>query len=192
MMKFRNLSFSAALLAAGSLPTGAFAETQNKHVSPYQGQQKRAIKSLSAKDVEDLSHGRGWGFAKAAELNGMPGPSHLLEMADAIELTSDQRAKIQSLFDGMKAEAVPLGKELVAGEIKLEQMFRGGKLGEDQLRAQLTEIGGVRTRLRHVHLATHLKTPAILSRHQIVTYNRLRGYADGGEMDHSKMGDHGK
>ncbi|MBT3972460.1 MAG: hypothetical protein HOE99_01485, partial [Acidiferrobacteraceae bacterium] len=48
--------------------------------SPYVGQETRVIKSLSAEDIDDLINGRGWGLAKPAELNGVPGPAHLLEM----------------------------------------------------------------------------------------------------------------
>ena len=42
--------------------------------------------------------------------------------------------------------------------------------------AMLGEIGKLRSELRFVHLATHLKTPALLSALQIEDYNRLRGY----------------
>lgn len=44
--------------------------------------------------------------ALAAELNGFPGPSHVLGLADKLDLTFDQRASINTLFDLMKAEAV--------------------------------------------------------------------------------------
>ena len=56
--------------------TGAAAQT-TPHASAYAGQQSRAIKSLSEQDVDDLLAGRGAGFAKAAELNGYPGPAHV-------------------------------------------------------------------------------------------------------------------
>jgi len=42
--------------------------------SEYSGDEDRAIKSLSADDIEELRRGGGWGFARAAELNGVPGP----------------------------------------------------------------------------------------------------------------------
>jgi len=46
------------------------------HVSKYAGEENRAIKSLSESDIEELLSGSGWGLAKAAELNGVPGPAH--------------------------------------------------------------------------------------------------------------------
>ena len=57
--------------------------------TPYDGMQHRAIKSLSDRDIQELRRGGGWGLALAAELNGMPGPAHLLELKDQIPLTPD-------------------------------------------------------------------------------------------------------
>jgi Spy/CpxP family protein refolding chaperone len=196
---FRNLFFTAAALAAIFAIIGARAETGQKtgnkftspYTSPYRGQEARRIKSLSEKDVDDLVNGRGWGFAKSAELNGLPGPAHILEMAEAIGLTAEQRQAVTALFKDMKGRAVPLGKKLVALEAGLDRLFTGYVSGaapsESALKSHLSEIGRVRSDLRHVHLATHLKTPKILTPHQIAAYNRLRGYS-GGSMDHSKMG----
>lgn len=59
------------------------------------------------------------GLALAAELNGYPGPSHVLELADELDLSSDQRGQVQRLFDSMKAEAVPLGSKLIEQESDL-------------------------------------------------------------------------
>ena len=42
----------------------------------------------------------------------------------------------------------------------------------------LNKIGAVRAKLRYVHLATYLKTPAVMSNRQIDDYKRLRGYGD--------------
>jgi hypothetical protein len=61
----------------------------------------RSIKALSEQQVSDLGAGRGMGLALAAELNGYPGPSHVLELADKLGLSADQRACIQRLFDTM-------------------------------------------------------------------------------------------
>lgn len=66
------------------IPLSGFAVSEHSHKSKYVGQEKREIKSLSETDIEELRNGRGWGLAKAAELNGLPGPAHLLEMKKAI------------------------------------------------------------------------------------------------------------
>ena len=54
----------------------------NEHAhsaSPYSGEEKRAVKALSDDDLKNYLEGNGMGFAKAAELNGVPGPKHILE-----------------------------------------------------------------------------------------------------------------
>ena len=46
--------------------------------SPYAGEERREIKSLSPQEIGDYLAGKGMGLAKAAELNGYPGPAHVL------------------------------------------------------------------------------------------------------------------
>ena len=50
--------------------------------SPCAGMQARSIKALSEQQVADLKAGRGMGLALSAELNGYPGPAHVLELSD--------------------------------------------------------------------------------------------------------------
>jgi hypothetical protein len=156
----------------------AVAETGHSHNAPYAGQQKRAIKSLSAADVDDLLAGRGWGLAKAAELNGLPGPAHLLELKQEIGLSPDQVRRIETLFADMNRRARELGRRLVDLEKRLDQSFAQRRFDDAALQAALRDIAAVRGELRYVHLATHLQTPAILTADQITAYNRLRGYTD--------------
>ena len=93
-MKFPvSLSIVAAAFAIGS----AVAQT------PYAGMQTRSIKALSDQQIADLRSGRGMGLALAAELNGYPGPSHLLELADKIGLSDAQRNSARSMFEVKKA-----------------------------------------------------------------------------------------
>jgi len=96
-----------------------FASAAASAQTPYAGMQTRPIKALSEQQVADLGAGRGMGLALAAELNGYPGPSHVLELADKLDLSPDQRAGVQRLFDSMKAEAVPIGTKLVEQEADL-------------------------------------------------------------------------
>ena len=65
-----------AALAASSLALPALAA--DTPASPYAGQQGRSIKALSDEDIAALRKGEGRGMAKAAELNGYPGPAHVL------------------------------------------------------------------------------------------------------------------
>lgn len=155
----------------------AAAEMPHEHASKYAGQEKRTIKSLSADDIAELRDGRGWGLAKAAELNGVPGPVHLLEAKNEIGLTAEQTRKIQALFDQMKTEAIALGNRLIAQEFELEKRFQTDIPGEKELASMLDALGATRARLRFVHLVSHLKTLDILTGEQVASYNQFRGYA---------------
>src|SRR6266481_628108 len=90
---------------------------------PYAGMESRPIKALSEQQIADLQMGRGMRLALAAELNGYPGPSHVLELADKLDLSRDQRARVQKLFDSMKQEALPLGSKLIEEETELDRQF---------------------------------------------------------------------
>ena len=91
--------------------------------SPYAGMEQRRIKALSEQQIADLRAGRGMGLALAAELNGYPGPMHVLELADALELVAEQRSRTLALFEAMKAETIPIGERLIAEEAALDRLF---------------------------------------------------------------------
>ena len=59
-------------LLAAAVAVAYVAATPAAQTSPYAGEETRAIKALSAQEVESLLGGKGMGFAKAAELNGYP------------------------------------------------------------------------------------------------------------------------
>jgi hypothetical protein len=158
--------------------TAHASESSHSKASKYAGEEKRSIKSLSPDDITELRRGGGWGLAKAAELNGVPGPAHLLEMKDKVPLTSDQVLAIDTIYKKMKSQAIEQGERLIALEQKLELLFRSGSVNRDVLRTSLRKIAKVRMELRFTHLATHLKTPEILSKDQIRKYNALRGYSN--------------
>jgi hypothetical protein len=171
--------------------TGPAAAAEPAHRSLYAGQEARDIKSLSPEDIDELRNGRGWGLAKAAELNGMPGPAHLLELRKEIALTSRQVERIEALYRAMKSEAMELGIRLIELERGLNDSFAKRTVTQASLDAHLGEIAGVRKALRLTHLETHLRTPGLLTKHQIATYNRLRGYTAGSPHG-AGHGGHGK
>lgn len=162
-----------------------------KPAAPYAGQQIRAIKALSEKEINGLLNGAGLGFAKAAELNHYPGPVHVIALAQQIGLTPDQLARTKSLYQQMKRQAVPLGEKILAREKHLDSLFASRTVDEDSLQAATGEIGRLRGSLRAVHLRYHLKMKILLTPRQVADYDRLRGYGPGsagGNMDHNKHG----
>jgi hypothetical protein len=164
----RSIIATALILIA----TAANAQT------PYAGMQTRPIKALSEQQVADLGAGHGMGLALAAELNGYPGPSHVLELADKLELSPDQRAGIQRLFDSMKAEALPLGSKLIEQEADLDKQFASHTVTPESLKASTAAVAITQGELRETHLKYHLSTVAVLSPGQMQRYAELRGYGD--------------
>lgn len=156
--------------------------------SPYAGREGRAIAELSEADVAALEAGEGWGFALPAELNGWPGPAHLLELAAPLALTEAQVDAVEAIFAAMRAEARRLGAEFVAAERALDAAFAGGEIDAPRLAALTTEAGRLRAELRRVHLEAHLAARPLLTRHQIHEYDRLRGYGAGGGHGHGHGG----
>lgn len=143
---------------------------------PYAGQDTRQITSLSAADIAQLEAGAGWGLAKAAELNGYPGPAHILELADDLDLTPQQAAAVQAEFAKMQAAAKALGRDLIAAEAALDDVFRNGSADPATLSETLTHAAAIRAKLRETHLAAHLIVTPILTEEQTQNYVELRGY----------------
>ena len=168
------------LLIGAGFALAARADNGHHAASPYAGEEARAISSLSAGDVSDLLAGKGWGFAKPAELNGYPGPLHVLQLDEKLKLTQEQRVKIQAVFDRMAASARETGAKFVAAERALDSAFKGHAIDEATLAARVAAAETLRTELRRIHLSAHLETTPILTPDQRHAYVMLRGY----QMDH--------
>ena len=153
---------------------------------PYAGLEGRPIKALSDQQVRDLRAGRGMGLALAAELNGYPGPMHVLELADALGLTDQQRARMHDLFAAMRAEAIPLGDKLIAQEAELDRRFADRTIAPSSLAASVGAIGATQAELRETHLKYHLSTADVLTPAQVQRYGELRGYQAGMQHPQSR------
>ena len=154
---------------------------------PYAGMDQRSVKTLSEQQVADLRAGRGMGLALAAELNGYPGPMHVLEHERALALTADQRDRTRALFEAMKAEAVPVGELLIEQEAKLDRLYAGREITPVRLRVDTAEIGETQARLREKDKKYHLDVMAVLNAEQIERYRSLRGY---GQQQHTPQHRH--
>ncbi len=177
-------TFFILALAAGAA-AAQHAGHQHGHAAPaptpYAGLQAREIKALSADEARGLLEGQGMRFALAAELNGYPGPLHVLEHADGLALTGDQRRETQALMAAHKAEARSLGAQLVEAERALDQAF-ARRAVDDGVIAQLTgRIATLQAQLRASHLRTHVQQTALLTPQQVDRYQQLRGYAGAAE-----------
>lgn len=170
-----KLATLLAMMLVGGAVSAQEHHKQHGH-SPYVGSEKRSLKALTDQQIADLRAGRGMGLALAAELNGYPGPLHVLELADRLELSAEQRGKIQGLYSLMQAEAVLVGAQLLEHETALDRLFKDRAITPEALSRTTGLIGETQGMLRSVHLKYHLTTAAALTPEQIRRYAELRGY----------------
>ena len=163
-----------------AVPLSAFAQEHghNHGGKPYAGFEAREIKSLSDQDIAELRRGGGWGLALPAELNGLPGPAHLLELQEELALSRDQIAAITLLFEEMQTEAIAAGERFIAAEAAVSAAFEDAAVSHEELSSLLATAAEARAALRLVHLSRHLATPALLTDEQVRRYSVLRGYSD--------------
>lgn len=168
---FRPLLVLLAGLSAGAAPAqdhhgggGAAAAKPHAMHSAYSAEERAA----------GLREGRGMGLALAAETNGYPGPRHVLELAEALALTPEQRQRTQRLFDDMDAQARTLGARLLREEAALDAMFAGKRATRDELVRIVGAAAEAEAALKIVHLETHLAMMEMLTPAQVALYVELR------------------
>jgi Spy/CpxP family protein refolding chaperone len=176
-MLTKTLMLALALVLAGP----AFAQGT---ASPDAGQQTREIKSLSAEERQALVEGQGMGLAKAAELNGYPGPATVLEMASQLQITVEQRTATRKLLADHKAAARQLGAAIVEAERALDEAFATRRADEATVKRLTGEIARLQGELRYEHLKTHLAQTALLRPEQVQHYAHLRASAGQGGGGH--------
>jgi uncharacterized protein (DUF305 family) len=153
--------------------------------SPYIAQLDSPLRGLSAQEVDDLLAGRGMGYARTAELNSHPGPRHLLDLQEELNLSAVQVDKIEAVFAEMQTQAQQLGAQIVAQEQQLSTAFAGGAIDETMLEAQVMALADLYGRLRVTHLRAHLLVTPLLTTAQITVYNEQRGYTGGNGHSHA-------
>ena len=175
------------LLGTAALVTVGFAYAGQE--SPYAGEQFRDIKALSEQQISEYRSGAGVGMAKAAELNHFPGPKHVLQLAEQLNLDESQLGRTRALFEEMQQRASMLGHQLVAVEWQLDRAFSRQTIDTNSLRELLTQIGQLHTEIRFAHLEAHLRQRQILGPELSLEYDKLRGY-NPGDADHSDHSRH--
>ena len=116
------------------------------------------------------------GMAKAAELNGLPGPRHVLDLNVELGLSKVKVQKIDAIFRKMNKTAVKLGKELIQIEESLDKKLKNNELKSVGLMKLVEKSAQKYGELRYSHLVAHLETAGVLSKKEIEKYNKLRGY----------------
>lgn len=176
------LIITAALISSATLPAmaqhhghGHHAGT-TAHSSPYAEMQSRDIKALSEQQIDGLKNGRGMGMAMPAELNGYPGPLHVLELASQLQLSDEQVARTKQLHADMQAQAKAAGEDVIAAERELDALFLEKRATPENVSSAASKAALAQGKLRETHLRYHLVMMEVLSADQVATYNKLRGY----------------
>lgn len=149
-------------------------------LSKYTDEVKREIKSLSSVDIESLNEGTGdafGGLAILAELNGYPGPRHILDLANQLRLTEKQKENITMIYNNMKTEAIGVGKNIIQIESITNEKFENKSITDNDLKELILSSAQLYGKLRYLHLSTHLNMIEILTKEQVELYKNLRGYS---------------
>lgn len=176
----RCLALTASLLLAGPCIGQAHAAQQSQHHhsrSEYVGAQSREIKALSVQQQADLAEGKGMGASLTAELNGYPGPGHVLELAFSLGI-SDPKVldALKAIHSEMSTAAKALGTDVIAAERVLQDLVINRPNDREAIRLASARSAELQGQLRYVHIAAHLKTHALLTPEQIEAYGLARGY----------------
>jgi hypothetical protein len=171
----RSVALAVSLFVA-FVAAPAFAQHAGHPAAPYAGEQRREIKALSADEARALAAGAGAGYARAAELNHYPGPMHVVELADVLGLSTEQKRASEALLHAHKREARELGTAVVAAERELDRLFADGRVDAATLAAAVTQAGAAQSAYRLSHLDAHRRQRELLSAEQVAEYDRRRGY----------------
>ena len=177
MLRLLSVAALVTVVAICGQPASAQEHQHGEMVAPP-GAPASSMSSLANYSAEEraqgLREGRGMGLAIPAEGNGYPGPRHVLELADQIGITADQRRQTETLFNAMKADAQRLGAQLLADEAELNAMFREKRATPALLEQAARRIGTTEAALKVTHLRTHLAMMQILRPDQVGKYVALR------------------
>ena len=109
----------------------------------YAGEQTREIKSLAPREQADLLAGHGMGLARAGELNRYPGPAHVIELREKLNLSPEQVVATTASFHRILDAARRLVAELVERKRALDAAFRDGTVTPACLQEDTLAIGAL-------------------------------------------------
>jgi Spy/CpxP family protein refolding chaperone len=130
----------------------------------------QATTTLTVEQVRQLLAGDGMGLAKPAELQGYPGPKHLLDRSADLGLSPDQERRLTAIRERMLAAAKQLGREIVDAERNLDASFASKSITAARLAEQTAAIAALNGRLRSLHLEAHLAALPLLTPEKVERY----------------------
>lgn len=96
-----------ATTAAGQAPSGHRhgGQAGHRHTPGDDGEAHRRVDAYLKEFDAVVADGRGFGLAFAADQHGYPGPLHVLELKDQLQLTPEQETRMRALFETMLGAA---------------------------------------------------------------------------------------
>jgi|SRR5689334_4107612 Spy/CpxP family protein refolding chaperone len=164
----------ALLALAGIAAAQHDAPAGHRHAGGDDTQAHRRVDAYLKEFDAVVADGRGFGLAFAADQQGYPGPLHVLELKDPLQLTPVQETRMRALYEAMLAEARPRAATLAAAEARLRRVFADGAADETALRAAVADTERARAELRLAHLRAHLAARDVLTDAQRRMYQHLR------------------
>ncbi|RCV86824.1 Spy/CpxP family protein refolding chaperone [Billgrantia montanilacus] len=129
--------------------------------------------------MEGLRLGRGMELSLPAELNGHPGPMHVLELADALNLSEEQRERVELVFERMRERPSSLGEQVIESERELDRLFADGRAMLEEIERLTDQTARRWGQLRTAHLEYHLYMLKVLDEEQILRYSHLGRHGSG-------------
>lgn len=154
--------------------SGLFVGSQAPH-QPYVSFVSRHVASLSDEEAAAFAMGRGLGQPLPAERGGLGGPLQVLEFADGLQLTGEQRSRVEAASERMQARAREARSRWLEAEKALDQALRSASVDKDDVLRLAAEADRLRTEVRLAHLDAHLEAIDLLTPAQRQAYARLRG-----------------
>ena len=176
-------NFIAATLTVGfvaglGLTNPSTTAKASEKTSPYVEYQDREIKSLSREQISKYLSGHGMAIALTGELNHYPAPRDSLDLEQELKLSQKQRRQTRLIYERLRADSIKYGTFIVNREKELNALFASQKAQPKKVHALVMEIARLKGELRYAHLKYHMAMKNILSREQVASYDRLRGYRD--------------
>lgn len=182
-MTRKDVTLGAIVIALATLAVILYLNYRETE-GPYAGLASREIAALSDEDIAGLRVGSGMGYALTAELNGYPGPRHVLDLAEQLALTPEQKQTTETLLQAMEAETIPLGDRFIAAERELNTLFATRKADAQAIPGLTATAAKIEAELRSAHLKYHVLMLDVLTPEQVSKYATLRGYLGGHNGQH--------
>jgi Spy/CpxP family protein refolding chaperone len=172
------------VVAGGTAAQSPHAPAGHRHAPGDGGEAHRRVDTYLKEFDAVVADGRGFGLAFAADQNGYPGPLHVLELKDRLQLTPAQETQMRALFATMLDQARPRAERLAAAEARLRRLFADGVADDAAVRAAVADTEAARADLRLAHLSAHLRARDVLTETQRRTYHEARWGTGRDSMSH--------